>query len=324
MRDCILRLCLHAYPAASRVRDGRAIIDLARELSAKGRLAFLREAAGMLVGGLGARTKLVWVDFTGAPWRAALERLALPLAVAMLCLFVGFVVGVYPGAGNWMGWWPLVGLIGGVAAVVGVAARRRPLTVVASLLLLGVLAWDAFHSLETGESRWWGNVYIGELNVLAMWLPVPLLLSISAWTVGRTGLRRGRAATWWMISAPVVVTAVGCFTAWRLMPSEWAYPQPLGGVFIWIPLALVIAAVVQGVIRKDPVTKTAAGMLVLAAVLPFMWAFAMVLREPFISEQYILVTYWLPGIILAFVILLLLLRRREKSPENYEKGILRS
>ena len=340
MRDHLLRLCLRAYPASARERDGRAIIDLAREASSKGRLEFLREAAGMLVGGMQARCALVRRDLTGAPWGAALERLALLLAVAVLCLFAGYAIGVRAPVGHVtqvvtvvggvaevqtgsflrVDWWGLLGLVGGVGAICGAAARRRFVTVAAAVLLLGLLAFDAFDQLSGQSARWWGDAYIGELNVLAMWLPAPVLLLICAGAVGRAGTRRGRVALVWMIGVPVAVTIVVSSVVSRVGLESRLGTDPLGGIFIWVPLVLVVAMLVLGVIRKDPVAKTAAGLLVVACCLPLMWLLAFVVREPPVADQYLPFVYYLPGIIAACLIMLLLLRRRERAPEQGRIG----
>ena len=67
MRDRVLRLCLRAYPEASRERDGRAILDLASELSSRGSLAFLREASGVVTGGIRARAHALLLRLGGSP-----------------------------------------------------------------------------------------------------------------------------------------------------------------------------------------------------------------------------------------------------------------
>ncbi len=311
MRERVLRLCLYAYPVSSRMRDGQAIIDLASELAAESGWAFAREVVGMIRGGLGARAKLVWLDFTGAPWRAALESLALPLAVAMLCLYFGEVMCTFPGFGHWMGVWALLGVLGGAASVWGAASRRRPLTVMGSLLLLGLMIFEAFSSLAPVDGvRWSASFLNGQLNVLAMWLPVPVLLMISSWTVGRTGFHRRPLTARWMIIVPVALSVLVPL-ALKLQDTEmWAWPSRAGNVFIWVPFALVLVAVVLGIARRDPVAKTAAAILVVGAVLPFMWVLALVLPAPYGPEQYILLTYWLPGLVAAVAVMLLLLRRR--------------
>lgn len=334
MRDRVLRLCLHAYPEPARDRDGRAIIDLAREACCRSRLGFLREAAGMLVGGAKARCALVRHDITAAPWGAALEHSALPLAVALFCLFVGYASAVRPpishvtevvtvvggvadvqtGSFIRVDWWGILGLIGGVGAAFGAASSRRFVTVVGTLLLLGLLVFDAFDQLSGQSARWWGDVYIGELNVLAMWLPVPLLLLVSAGAVGRTALRRGRTTLVWMLGVPVAVTIVVSNVVKHAVLESGLGASPLGGVFIWTPVLLVVALIARGVIQKDAVAKTAGGLLVVAGSVPFMWLLAFLVREPPVPGQYLPFVYYLPGLIVACLIMLLLLRSRSHTP----------
>jgi len=59
LRERLLRPCFYAYPPACRRRDGRAIIDLAKEPAGRSRMAFLREAGGLLAGGMQARARAV-------------------------------------------------------------------------------------------------------------------------------------------------------------------------------------------------------------------------------------------------------------------------
>jgi hypothetical protein len=325
MRDRILRLFLHAYPAASRVRDGRAIIDLARELSAKNKLTFLWEAGGMLVGGVAARFKLVGRDFTGAPWRAARERLALPLAVAMLCLFLPFGVSAMSslahGQGLWLSWWSILGLLGAVFAVFGSASGRRLMVFLASALMLGLLAFDAFDQVSGNSGRWWGDAFVVELNILAMWLPAPVLLLICAGAVGRTGLRRKKAALRWMVYAPVATCAAVIVVLSSVLDDIWGWSSPLGGLLIWVPLALIVATIVQGVIRRDYVLKTGAALLVVAVSLPLLWLSAGVIREPYVDGQYLPFAYYLPGVVAAFLVMLVLVRRRETPKGDNPAGV---
>lgn len=308
MRDFVLRLCLFAYPSVSRERDGRAIIDLARSLSSQSRLSFLREAGGILAGGIQARGKMLRLDVTGAPWNAARERLTLPLAVALLCLMVAFA---FPSRIAWIGWWAFLAFLAAAVAVFGAASGRRFLTVTASFLVLALMVFDAFRELSTHYARWIGDVAIGEVNILAMWLPVALLLLICAGAVGRTGTARGPHATW-TICAPIgisVILAVVLRERWQS-----ASGSPLGGVFIYAPLVLAIATTLQGIIQKDPVTKTAGALLVAASCLPVMWLLAMVVPEPPVPDQYIPFVYYLPGVFVACLVMWCLLRRRVQTP----------
>ncbi len=308
MRDSVLRLCLRAYPSVSREQDGRAILDLARDLSEEKRFSFFREAGGLLSGGVRERGKLLRLDVTGAPWRTARERMVLPLSVAMLCLFVAFA---FPSRLYWVGWWSFLGLLGAATAVFGAASGRRLFTVVASFLVLSLLVYDAFRELSTHYARWWGDVVIGQVNILAMWLPVALLLLICAPTVDRTAIVRRRGMIW-TVCAPVSVSVLLAI----LVRSRWQGTSGglLGAVFIYTPLVLVAATAVHGVIRRNAVTRTAAALLVAASCVPLLWLLGMIVPEPPVPDQYLPFAYYLPGIVVACFIMVCLLRRRVRTP----------
>jgi hypothetical protein len=90
MRDRVPRLCLYAYPLASRERDGRAIVDLASELSTRSPLAFIREASGVLKGGVRARGRDLRRRLTGDPR----ERRDTYLGMAAILMTVGYLLSV--------------------------------------------------------------------------------------------------------------------------------------------------------------------------------------------------------------------------------------
>lgn len=323
LRERLLRLCLYAYPPACRRRDGRAIIDLAKELAGRSRMAFLREAGGLLAGGMQARARAVRSAVADAPWRGARERLALPLAVALLCLFVAFAFPVRP---EWIGWWALLALLAAAGAVVGAAVGRPVLTTRASLVLLVLMAYDAFRELTAHSARWTGEVVIGEVNMLGMWLPAALLLVICAGAVGhaRVGTRRGHAAhitrrrhPAWTIFVPVGLSIALAVIARGPWGWEGAGPgrsvRLLGVVFVYGPLLLAAFTAARGIIRNDPVAKTAAALLTAGCCLPVLWLLAMVIGEPPVSAQYLPFIYYGPGIALACLLAWGLIRRRDPA-----------
>lgn len=80
----MLNLCLHAYPRAVRARDGRHLCELATDLA--GDHGFLREAFGLLHGGLAERRRQPWarravvavsaatlIALTGLTWTATAQ-----------------------------------------------------------------------------------------------------------------------------------------------------------------------------------------------------------------------------------------------------------
>jgi hypothetical protein len=83
----------------------------------------MREAAGLVGGGLAVRTRVVGRDMLAAPWSAALERLAVPLAASNLALWAVGAARVWS-PGPLGRWWSLI-LAGALLAFVGAVARRR-------------------------------------------------------------------------------------------------------------------------------------------------------------------------------------------------------
>jgi hypothetical protein len=323
LKDAILRLCLRAYPSIIRERDGRAIIDLARDLSGESRLSFLREAGGMLWGGIRKRSKLLRLDLAGAPWHAARERLALPLAVGMLCLIVVYLApGVrYAFTYRFMSdWWALLTLAAAVGAVVGASLGRRHLTIIASFVLLVLLAWDAISLLvDNSRGQWSVNIGMGEVGVFAMWLPVALLLVICAEAVRGAGETRRRDKAW-IICVPVAVSMLTGAVSLLTAAAEWQSPLPallLGMVLIYAPLAIVALTILWGAIRKDPVTKAAAGLLMAASSLPVLWLLAFVAPYPWWApETLVPLVYYGPGLLVACVIIRFLIRNRARIPSS--------
>ncbi|CAN5517610.1 hypothetical protein BH20ACT18_BH20ACT18_06900 [soil metagenome] len=93
--DRLLLICLRAYPRTHRERDGEVLLSLAHELHAGGSSPW-REGAGLVRGGVAERLRLRCRVLVGAPWRAALARLALPLAAVSLAVWVAGVGSVDP------------------------------------------------------------------------------------------------------------------------------------------------------------------------------------------------------------------------------------
>ena len=309
MRDFILRLCLRAYPSTYRQRDGRAILDLARDLSSQGGLAFPREAVGMLAGGFRAHGTLLRLDLTSAPWRAARERLALPLAVGMLCVIVAFLFAVQGlDLRRMLGWWALLVLIAAVGAVVGAAFGRRYLAITASFVILILVVVDV-RSLLTNNQRepWFVSIgpggSVGNVVELYMWLPLALLLLICAGAVGSAGRARGSNLLW-IICLPVVVSA--------LVAARWQ--GLLGALLIDAPLALVAATAIWGAMRKNPVARAAASLLVGASCFLVQWLLLFVIPYPPALEPYFPLVHFGGGALVACVIIRFLLRDRVRIP----------
>jgi hypothetical protein len=188
-----------AYPRDLRGREGEVVLGLAEELIADG-APVTREAVGLLAGGLRARLAM-----TGVPWRASLQRLGLPLAsllmAAMLCS-----TGLDTFGGNWVGWTAGIGIVGGAAAVVGLAVGRRRLAVPGAALVMGVCCVDGLRDHYGSGSRWVAL----SVDVLPALLPAAVVLLVCAIVVRPRGAAEAaRALTWALAGAgALVVTAI--------------------------------------------------------------------------------------------------------------------
>jgi hypothetical protein len=254
----LLRLALRAYPGDRRRRDGDVLLDTALELAADGGSSVRREAGGLALAGLAERAaRAVPPPLRGAPWRAALARLGLPLAVANLALWSA-------GVARWGPLWPLgwrwsALLAGSLLALAGVAWSRRAIAATGAGLV--VLATVGGHLLGLP------GVYAAEIGMYtvgvdAAAVPLVLLLLAATWVPRRprsplAGLRR---AAWAILPAAAAFAAV---RADRGTPED---PDTLLLAAIGAVTALAFAA---GVVRmrRDP-AGAVAGSLALAAVAP--------------------------------------------------------
>lgn len=124
--DALTAIAARAYPRSRRT-DALVVRDCAREaIAADGGRALARESISLVTAGLRARVWVTARELGGAPWRAALGALTLPLATALLLVWTfGFV----PRYDRWPlgeGWALLLG--GSFTAVVGAARGSRWLT----------------------------------------------------------------------------------------------------------------------------------------------------------------------------------------------------
>lgn len=186
-----LRLCLLAYPLRVRRTEGDLLLALAEDLAAGGGSRF-REALGLLQGGLELRFGL-----SGAPWRAALTRLAPPLAG--LFLVVMSVGALLPPAEplRWPGWTWSAGVVGATLVSCGMAWRRDTPSVLGAALVLGVCVLDAWRDLGGTGSRWTALF----VDVLPALLPGAALLLVCALAVAGPAVDGARRAAWTLSGA---------------------------------------------------------------------------------------------------------------------------
>ena len=287
MNDLVLRVCLRAYPPEVRERDGRVILDLARDLSNRGGITMTREAVGMLMGGFKARARAFRLDLTTAPWRTALGRLTLPVAVALLCVVTAYVATMLqPGYlgidAGWLPVWAGLALVSMLAVVLGAAFGRRLVVVIASFLVFVLMSAPILVEMAGYRTAVWsGTITTGALgdsrygigvDVFVLWTPAAILLPVCALFYDGKPVRRRRNL------ATAACLAVACSIILGLMPvlaraeqPAFDWSQTLGGIFVCIPLVLVAIATFVALVRTDPVSETSAALLVAAACLPTVW-----------------------------------------------------
>jgi hypothetical protein len=287
VNDVALRVCLNAYPPEVRERDGRVILDLARDLSSKGGCSMMREAAGMLRGGLRARAKALRLDLTTAPWRDAMGRLTMPLAIALLCLMVGYVTTMLQPDylsidAGWLPVWAGLGLLGALAVVAGAVFGRRPIFVPASFVVMVLMLVPTLVEIVGYHTAVWSGTIttavssnssagIG-VDVFVLWAPVAVLLPICAlFREGKPARRLPGSITaaCLALAASVLLGLVPSLASQTTLLPDWS--STLGGAFVCAPLILVAVTAVAALLRADPASETSAALLVATACLPAVW-----------------------------------------------------
>jgi hypothetical protein len=331
VNDLVLRVCLRAYPPEVRDPEGQVILDLARDLSSKGGISMIREGAGMLLGGFRVRARALNLDLTTAPWRAALGRLTMPLAMAFVCLMVTFAASVfqpeYMGVGQtgsgsvWIPVWAVLGVLASSALVVGLGLGYRPLAVWASILVLALMSAAVLVEFVVHHTAIWsGNVYNYELPVLLIWTPAAVLLTLSARSTAysRTRGRRTTSAVVWaaavIISTLLALTPVFVPTL-QLALRPWG--ESLGGAFIYVPITLVAIRVVSAILQTDPTAETSTVLLVATTGVP---VFILVpetlgrmtpgIDKAIWSHPGLWIVYYVPGVVLLCLVMWVLLHHR--------------
>ena len=149
------RRALRAYPRAVRATYGDEIVSTALEACAGRGGVDPRELGALVRGGLRMHMRGVAGPTAGTAMRGGLALLAFPLALLLLAVaLAGLSVIAFPpgpwsvgvaerGVGVLGGWWPLLAL-GGLVALAGLAAGRRSPAVAGALVVVAVLAADAW------------------------------------------------------------------------------------------------------------------------------------------------------------------------------------
>lgn len=251
MKRRVLRACLLAYPRRLRSVEGDVILALALDLIDAGASAG-SEAVGLLRGGVVCRLNL-----SARPWRAALERLGAPLAALFLAAMVLGVRHASGTVGQWPGWSWTAGLVGCLAAAVGLSWGRRTMAAGGALLIVGLCLLDAAGDLWGSGTRWWAAT----VDVLPALGPAALVLLVSA-AVARRGATPWRRLSW-------IVAGGGLVVAFALA-LQW---QTTTGTTLLVTSAtLIVASVLRAVWTRDSTGRLASAVVLAAATPAAAWS----------------------------------------------------
>jgi hypothetical protein len=330
MSNWLLRLSLRAYPRAIREQDGKAILDLATELSAQGPAALSRESCGLLAGGLKAQLRFFGLYMRHLPWRAAREWVAFPVSVALFCM-ISVVITCrvvhidYPfdritGSSAWLvapdlkygfhfHWLWAVLIAASGASVVGTGLGKRWMSVAGTLVVSFVLVRNM---LMGGNSSLMFDVPIGGIQstqLAAVWGPVALLLLGCVGATGSSGKRRPDHALWIAVALAVASFASALYA-----------PRALGILFIYLPIAVVLGTACVSLFLKDPAARTGTALLVLfswpAAFFSIIVIVMLTIPLPGMSEGTSAVIYLVLSFLLACAMIAALLPRRILTPRQ--------
>lgn len=181
-----LRAALRAYPSADRELYGADLVDAAADLAASG--STTREVAGLLRGGLAARTRRVRAGLQAFDRQAAGDALVEPLTGALVAIFGAAAiarmaggVGEHAGARAGVTLGALLLLAELAVLVVAVARRQRALAVAAS----GALLFQVV--ISAGWAQWRAGIVTAapplHLHVGDWWFGPSLVWSIAPFVV---------------------------------------------------------------------------------------------------------------------------------------------
>jgi hypothetical protein len=303
-RDALLRLCSHAYPRATRERDGEAVVDLARELVDAGSSP-LREAAGLLLGGASLRLRATIGGLAGVPWHAARARIALPLAAALFAL-----AAVWAGrsglAEAWVGWSVALTLAAAAVALAGAAAGHRWLAASGAFVVTGMLAVDALRDHYGRGSRFHAEVGSALFDVLVLWIPAGVLMLACAGAVHRVAAEAGiRRFAWGLLPGAALLVIASEPT--RVVIADRIV------LFGGFAAAAVVVALAIARRRTDPVLPLIAALLMPVVACPALWILAAYLPPPDSGAPPLALGYFAAGGLLAGASVLLLARLSRRA-----------
>jgi hypothetical protein len=327
-------LAARAFPP-SRQSDARAVRDCAREAIDDGGLRHLpRECVSLVSAGLRVRTRVAGRELWTAPWRDALAVLTLPLAAALL---VVWIFGFIPRYDHWPlgeGWALL--LSGSIGAVVGAAFGSRGLTAAGALVLF-VAAASPYIGLASPPALVHSSFFDGGAGAVdfdATSLVPTLLLFAGALSLPPAPSRSARLVAGRLVLGlgPGIVALIALLPAPQPEPTYGAYAVPgpdntvvAGPTFegppypfpaIWhadtlvhlLGVVLAIAVVVTWrEARTKPANAVAAGLVLASISYAVAWV---VFRELLPVGLWVYDAWWTAVLTLLPLVLALLLVRR--------------
>jgi hypothetical protein len=328
--DGLTDLAARSFPRA-RQSDARAVRDCAREAIDAGGLRVLpRECLSLVAAGLRVRARVAGRELWTAPWREALAVLTLPLAAALL---VVWIFGFVPRYDHWplgVGWGLLLG--GSVGAAVGASFRSRWLTAAGALVLFGTAA-SPYIGLASPAALVHPSFFDGGAGAVdfgATSLVPALLLLAGALSLPRAPLRSGRRIAGRLVIAlgPGIVALIALLPAPQPQPTYgmlYEGPGTVGRVTVGPPypfpavnyadtlvqvlgVVLAIALVVTWrEARSKPANAVAAGLVLASISYAVAW---LVFRELLPFGLWVYDAWW-TGVLtmLPLLVALLLVRR---------------
>jgi len=294
LRDGATGLAASLYPRARR-DDAIAVRDCAREaIDVSGVRQLPRESLSLAAAGLRARVGVAGRELAAAPWRAALELVALPLAAALLALWTfGFV----PRYDHWpLGWGWMLLLGGSLAAVVGAALGARRVALAGAVATFAAAAAPHLGlgttATITGIPSFFdvGTVDLGSASLLPNLLLIAGCLAMPPRPRREPrviaarlalGILPAAASLLVLLPAPELIPASELAPPREISPgvlvgsgynypAPWVYDAPIFMRAFGIVLAL--AVVVSWVTaRRHPAAPLASGLVLASVAYPLVW-----------------------------------------------------
>jgi hypothetical protein len=320
-----LRFALRAYPPVDREGYGDELLEAALELSADGSTP-MREAAGLLHGGVEARLARLRLGTGAVDLVGGLRRLTLPAAaLATMIWAVAAGARITGSTINWADRGPTVGSVALLAIlsllVLGVARQQRGIaTAAATMLFLQVFASALWHSARAGvvtaspsihlNIGWW---WFGP-NITWSLLPVLALLVAACWWmepaaprvpgIRRPLTERGEIRLVALVLPAVVLGAIVHAMPRLLLQSDGAETTQLPGLLLLIVVVGVLW-IATTVPRDREGLATAAALVGLCATPSIAYGAARIAISPLSDVVASRDLYVALGLLIAVVLVLL-------------------